>query len=324
MAMTDQRLRVTRRLPALLDQQYAVDTVLAPTGAQAALYRVTERATGEQRLVKVYRGAHEFDEIAHALLSVASPDHVVRLFDFGVADGHAYEVLEWCEHGSLADLMASGASLDVHEVARELCDALEHVQSLRSPEHPGVELVHRDIKPSNILVRSVEPLDLALADFGLVRVVSQTVHFTAFRGTHSYAAPESLTVVTAASDWWAVGMVMAEIAGGRHPFSNDLGPMSLNEIQFHLAQHRVDLEAVGDERVRVACRGLLTRNHRRRWGARELREWLGGAEPMVRDEEPVEILSGPTVAVGGEPCRVATAAELMVSRAVAPVGVLLR
>src|SRR5690606_40822627 len=49
-------------------------------------------------------------------------------------------------------------------------------------------IVHRDLKPENVLVLDADPLRLAIADFGLSKVLEQSVMFASSSRTLAYAA----------------------------------------------------------------------------------------------------------------------------------------
>ena len=79
--------------------------------------------------------------------------------------------------------------------------------------------VHRDVKPANILV---EPGGrLVLVDFGLDGRRGRAARRRApSAGTRAYMAPEQAAgqAVGAASDWYAVGVLLYEALTGRLPF----------------------------------------------------------------------------------------------------------
>src|SRR5204862_8183396 len=79
-----------------------------------------------------------------------------------------------------------------------------------------------DLKPSNVLC---EPGGrVVLLDFGLVadveRVAVENTHDHSAVGTPAYMSPEQAAdgPLTAASDWYAVGVMLYEALVGRRPF----------------------------------------------------------------------------------------------------------
>src|SRR5690606_4495397 len=128
--------------------------------------------------------------------------HVVRILRTGEDDGQDYELQEYIGGGSLADTLAGGTPWPpdrITEVVRQLADALTDLH-----RH---DIVHRDIKPANVLIRSHDPLDLALADFGLSRGIDASVVFATTSRTLAYAPPESFAGETSRPwDWWSLGI----------------------------------------------------------------------------------------------------------------------
>ncbi|MET8179767.1 hypothetical protein [Streptomyces sp. NPDC005336] len=60
--------------------------------------------------------------------------------------------------------------------------------------------------------------------------------------------------------------------------------MSEQAVRHYLATRPIDVTDVADERLRLLCRGLLVRDPHQRWGAPEVRSWLGGGSPEVAEE----------------------------------------
>ncbi|ESU44293.1 Serine/threonine protein kinase [Giardia duodenalis] len=81
---------------------------------------------------------------------------------------------------------------------------------------PYQGVIHRDLKPANILV-SEDGNRLVLADFGLCR--SAMASGTTRAGSLAYMAPETLLEgkSTPASDIWALGVIVYELAALRRP-----------------------------------------------------------------------------------------------------------
>jgi hypothetical protein len=81
-------------------------------------------------------------------------------------------------------------------------------------------VIHRDLKPSNVMVTTDGRV--VLLDFGLVIETEKadlTQSTDRFAGTPAYMAPEQAAgrKVTAASDWYAVGVMLYEALAGRRP-----------------------------------------------------------------------------------------------------------
>ncbi len=84
-------------------------------------------------------------------------------------------------------------------------------------------IVHRDLKPENVVVRRdgyAKVLDFGLARTGLPGEASISSMTGVGAGTLRYMSPEQCRgqAATASSDVFALGMVLYEMATGRHPF----------------------------------------------------------------------------------------------------------
>ncbi|MFG2868512.1 protein kinase [Streptomyces sp. NPDC048338] len=114
-------------------------------------------------------------------------------------------------------------------------------EALESIHRAGV--VHRDLKPANIIVAEDGP---RVIDFGIARALDGTVLTqTGFQvGTPGFLAPEQLIsgLVTPAVDVFALGVVLAQAAGGS-PFGD--GPSMARH--YKIVHEEPDLTAVPDE-----------------------------------------------------------------------------
>ncbi|SFN95528.1 Protein kinase domain-containing protein [Actinomadura madurae] len=262
------------RLPAVLGERYAVVAELPVQGAESDLLLVRDEQ-GADFVAKIFRRGYRADREVWAKLPALDSPHVLRILETGHADGRDYEVAAYAPDGNLRTLMQEGPLPEgtVGEIAAQLAAGLAALHR--------AGIVHRDLKPENVLVLSAEPVRLAIADFGLSKVLDQSVVFASSSRTLAYAAPESLSgQVSPARDWWSLGMIVRELATGRAPFQG----LSETVVVDHLATRPVSADEVADPRLRLLCQGLLTRDPRRRWTGRQVQEWLDGGSPQVAEE----------------------------------------
>lgn len=261
------------RLPAVLAERYEVVAELPVQGAESDLLLVRD-ARGGEYVVKVFRRGYHADRDVWAKLPALGSPNVLRILETGHADGRDYEITEYAPDGNLRALMAGPLPAEaVTEIAAQLASGLAALHR--------AGIVHRDLKPENVLVLAAAPLRLAIADFGLSRVLDESVVFASSSRTLAYAAPESLSgQVSPARDWWSLGMIVRELLTGRAPF---LG-LSETAVVNHLATRPVSADDVPDGRLRLLCQGLLTRDPRARWGGEQVAEWLDGGAPAVAKE----------------------------------------
>jgi eukaryotic-like serine/threonine-protein kinase len=272
------------RLPDELAERFTLIGELPTQGAESDLLHVRD-ADGTELVVKIFRRGFTADrEVWQKLPTLDSP-HVVRILETGHAGGRDHEIIEYISAGNLRAVGSRLPPALVTEVVAQLAAGLGRLHR--------AGIVHRDLKPENVLVRSTTPIRLAITDFGLSRVIEQSVVFASSSRTLAYAAPESLSgQVSPARDWWSLGIMVRELLTGRTPFAG----MSETAVVDHLATRTVDCDDIEDPRMRLLCRGLLTRDPRRRWTGDEVERWLAGQSPAVAEPDPPRT---PTLATGG-------------------------
>ncbi len=219
---------------------------------------------------------------------------VVWLQEWGTdpATGLFFEVQEFIECGDLAGARANGLSdIGVAGAEGQLSRLGEWeprvVAGALVEAVAGFHLAvgaHRDIKPANLLVRSADPLHLVLADVVLSRNVGESSsRFSKRDGAAAYQAPEAAQgAVSRAGNWWAVGMIVAEAAIGRHPLALPGGSLPDGQVLLaEVAQRDVPLDGISDLRVLLLCRGLLARDSEKRWRLPQVRAWQAGESPAT-------------------------------------------
>jgi serine/threonine-protein kinase len=168
-------------------------------------------------------GRNAAEQIRHeaSLLARLSHPHIARLFDAGVRDsGQPYLILEYVA-GERIDHYCTMRQLPLAARLRLFLGVLDAVA------HAHAQLiVHRDLKPSNVLVTPDEVVKLL--DFGVAAL--QPLHEpepgapteASQALTPGYAAPEQLRgePVSAASDVYALGVLLYMLLTGQHPFGS--------------------------------------------------------------------------------------------------------
>lgn len=146
---------------------------------------------------------------------------IVRVYNFGEADGRCFLVYEYIEGMNLAQRMAQGpmAPTEAALLVAQVADALQHAHSRQGER--GTGLYHRDIKPANILLD--EEGQPHLTDFGLAVWEEDLPKEQGRRaGTHFYMAPEQArgegNRIDGRTDIYSLGVVLYELLCGCRPF----------------------------------------------------------------------------------------------------------
>ncbi|MFF4005779.1 serine/threonine-protein kinase [Streptomyces sp. NPDC001717] len=136
----------------------------------------------------------------------------------------------------------------------------------------GAYVIHRDLKPSNILLGSKGPW---VIDFGIARATdaTQLTRSGGFIGTPQYMSPEHALgrEVTPATDVFALGLIAAVVATGRHPYGDGSG-LSIAASIANTPQQAPDLSGYPDE-LRPLLERCLKADPAERPGTEELAEW---------------------------------------------------
>ena len=269
-------------------RDYRIVKQLPSASTEADIFIIEKN--GSQFFLKLYRfGIDPKIDILKSVkaLSEKYPSNFIKIFetDFDAESKRWFEVQEYVTSGSLQAVIDKLTQVSDNERRKLFTDvAREAGEALNILHENG--FLHRDVKPSNILVRSLNPLNIAVIDFGIASTIESDMSKKATRlgGTPMYQSPESFSSVADAktgerrvilgfpSDWWGLGMLLLEIAAGTHPFRG----LSANVIAYSLATEAVSIPEKIDAGQKELLKGLLTRNPEKRWGWEQVSRWLKG------------------------------------------------
>ena len=249
---------------------------LPTKGSEADIYLAD--ADGEKRVLKLYRYLMEPKlEILRRVTEMSRQySHCFVIFyetGFDETTSRWYELQEYMPLGSLKDVPA-----DVQRSGNFVAQFIPELSAAIQCLHDN-GIVHCDLKPANVLVRSMEPLDLVLTDFGISSLLANDMSqkMTGLKGTPMYWAPEAFSrVVGRPCDWWAFGMMLFEILSGAHPFEN----LNDSQIIHRLTLGGVEIPEYFGPEWGMLVKGLLTKDDSKRWGKAEVDRWLAGARDI--------------------------------------------
>lgn len=205
-------------------------TILRLLGAGGAgeVWRARDERLGRDVAIKILlphfsSDAERLRRFAEEARAAGALNHsnILTVYDVGEHRGIPFLVSECLEGQNLRRQMDAGP-LPVEEA---VAIALGCARGLAAAHARGI--IHRDLKPENTFIRSdggVKILDFGMAKLqsalaGLPSDASQTMTGVIV-GTAGYMAPEQVKgeQVDARTDLFALGVMLYEMLGGRHPF----------------------------------------------------------------------------------------------------------
>ena len=180
-----------------------------------------------------------FEREAQAAASIQHPN-TVSVTDYGESEeGIFYLVMEYVEGETLHRLLRREGTLPVKRAVRLLRQIADGVEAAHE-----VGILHRDLKPANIFIMTKGKGDgfIKVGDFGLAKIVNQTVTDTSSNatpssrgiiGTPEFMSPEQMQPelgVDVRADIYALGTIAYLMLGGRTPFTGDLMQLVMQKI----------------------------------------------------------------------------------------------
>jgi eukaryotic-like serine/threonine-protein kinase len=292
-----------------IEERYDIERVLGQ-GSAGIVYRVRDRETGERlALKKLLRvDSRSVQLLKHEFRSLADLHHpnLVKLYDLGRSHGAWFITMEYLRSGdlltylntSLDSLTSQAPGVPANQNSTtpllvRLCGAFAQLaHGIEALHRAG--MLHRDLKPRNVMVDEGR---VVVLDFGLVREVGDTAATVTrdgtVAGTPAYMAPEQAedAPLSAATDWYAFGVMLYEALSGSLPFDGDVREI----IRKKLAGELVPL----DERVShlpkelcVLCMALLGRDPQKRPDYATIVQTLDRLAPHLAFVAPLGPMSG--------------------------------
>jgi Tol biopolymer transport system component/predicted Ser/Thr protein kinase len=196
-------------------------------GGMGKVYLAEDPALGRRVAIKLLhrsltkdaRTVQRFEHEARAASSLNHPN-IVTIHETGEVEASRFIVMEFVEGRPLSDFVDSPMpAAQLIPIARQLAQALTVAHA--------AGIVHRDIKPANVMLRTDGYVKLL--DFGVARLTAfpeepldmngaLVTGAGAVIGTPRYMSPEQIRgeAATSASDVFALGAVLYELATGQH------------------------------------------------------------------------------------------------------------
>lgn len=302
-----------------MDKELQYELLEKVAGGQQSVYKAKDK-TGRLVSVKAAPKSSLTPDLRERFLrevSICSGfDHpnLLRVEDSGETSETIYQVTEWLEGMTLAELLKQKLAVSWDQklgIMEQICGGLEYAH--------GKNILHRDVKPSNIFLESSGRVKLL--DFGMARTQESNLTVAGLSpGTLTYMSPEQVRgeQVTEASDIFCAGIVFYELATGAHPFAvpgSNVGAV-LSAILFQSPTPLKQLAPDAPDGLDIILNQTLEKDPARRYSsARELKQTIGLCRTLrsagglnVPAGAPVDagktvVIKRPKIETGGEPPR---------------------
>ncbi|MEL4895549.1 serine/threonine-protein kinase [Crocosphaera sp. Alani8] len=144
--------------------------------------------------------------------------------------GGRYLVMDYCEGGTLRDLMNFSAKLNLKSRLDLVINILAGLEQAHKKN-----IIHCDIKPENILLSlTADKWVGKVTDFGIAKIIEQSSNDrgeSGYTGSPAYMAPERFYgKYSYACDIYSVGIILYELMIGERPFYGLPGDLMLAHL----------------------------------------------------------------------------------------------
>ncbi|KAG9072087.1 Suppressor of Sensor Kinase (SLN1) [Linnemannia hyalina] len=267
------------------------------SGTFGTVYLGTNSDTGELIAVKEIRFQNASMSLVNSIhdemkvMKMLHHPNIVRYDNIEVHRHKVFIFMEFCQGGSLADLLEHGRIEDEKVIKFYTHQMLKGLAYLH-----GENVVHRDVKPDNVLLDHNG--NIKFVDFGAAKILAKNqrtrtrggavtmsvgVGANSLNGTPMYMAPEVIKNGEkgrkGSMDIWSLGCCVLEMATGRRPWAHLDNEWA---VMYHVATSHPPLP----DPSQMSARGIsflkrcFTRSAHDRPSAVELLrdEWLRGVD----------------------------------------------
>jgi serine/threonine protein kinase len=179
---------------------------------------------------------------------------IVRVFDYDVQDGVPFLVIDYAPNGTLRHRYPKGNLFPLPVIissVKQVADALQYAHEQK--------FIHRDVKPEYMLLGRRQ--EVLLSDFGIATIAHSTsslgVGAEGASGTLAYMAPEQIEGhARAASDQYALGIVVYEWLCGERPFEGSVSELIAQQLSVSPLPLHERMPSIPAEVEQVVLRAL--------------------------------------------------------------------
>ncbi len=254
-------------------EKYEIREKLDVTSGEADLYLCTDKSTGTEYILKLYRRKDAIkDEMLDELTRIRSK-YIGSLVDYGRFNDYTFAVITYFRNGSLR-----GRKFSIDELKTLVIPSVN--AGLRVLHEAGI--IHKDIKPSNLML-SDDGKYVSIIDFGISSIVDdQTMLITRTGMSPVYSAPETFNnVFLAESDYYSLGITLYELYTGHTPYEK----LDIDDMAAFASVQNIPFPDDFDQNLKLLIQGLTYKdlsnrkdpdNINRRWTEAEVQKWIDG------------------------------------------------